>query len=262
MSFRYSTISNFYKCPKYYELKHIRGLSDGIEKSGDVAYGSSLHAAIQDLYEGGDGFDVFRAYWATYKDKDMEYSRLGFSELRDMGMAHIEIFRDEHMHKFVVLKDSEGEPLIERKMSGSIGTHNFSGTVDMVCRYKNLITAMDWKTAAYPYDTYKIHVNEQLYGYVHLLDQQLDVTVEQVAYGVFVKDPKNPRFQIKTAPVNAEVLANKLANIIAVCNNLESAKKGGVFTKNPTQCVVGKRVCPFYSKCHSSGGASGQGETP
>jgi hypothetical protein len=135
VSFRYSTISNFHKCQKYYEFKEVLGLSDGIEKSGDVAFGSCLHLGVQDLFEGGNGLDVFTAFWELQKPKDLEYSRLDWEALDRMGHDLLEIFRDEHIHKFMPLKDASGALMLECKMHGSIGQHQFSGTVDAVAEH-------------------------------------------------------------------------------------------------------------------------------
>lgn len=258
MSFRYSTISDYHKCGAYYELKHIRGLSDGIEKSGDVAFGSCIHLGVQDLFEGGNGFDVFEAYWDTYWTKDMEYSRLGWGELNKLGYLLLEIFRDEHMKKFSVLTDESGQALLERKMYGKMGKHAFAGTADCIATFKGLPSLVDWKTAAYPYDRYKLIHNEQIYGYVELAKQGLGLKLEQGVYGVAVKDPKNPRWQFKTAGITEEKLSSVVANIAATCDQIEATKK---FLRNPNMCVVGKRVCPFFDRCYSSGGANANEET-
>jgi hypothetical protein len=77
---------------------------------------------------------------------------------------------------------------------------------------------------------------------------------------VFVKDPKNPRFQVKKALVTSEKQQAVLANISAVCDQITIAKLAQVFTKNPSQCVVGKRVCPFFKRCQG-GERSGGEET-
>lgn len=258
MTFRYSTISDYHKCGAYYEFKHVKGLSDGIEKSGDVAFGSCIHLGVQDLLEGGDGLDVFRTYWGLKRLEDLVYSRYGAEELEQLGLDLLEIFRDEHMKKFEVLKDENGALLLERKMYGKMGKHAFAGTADCIATFKGLPSLVDWKTAAYPYDRFKLIHNEQIYGYVELARQGLGMKLEQGVYGVAVKDPKNPRWQFKTAGIADEKLASVVANIAATCDQIEATKR---FLKNPSACVVGKRVCPFFDKCYSSGGANANEET-
>lgn len=239
-AFRYSTLSDFHRCQQYYKLKHIDGLDDGLGKSADIVFGSCIHLGVQDLFEGGDGVTVYKTYWGLQKDKDLEYTRYGHEALEHIGTTLLEVFKDEHMKKF--------EPLhLERKMTTSLGKHTFSGTVDCIAKFKGKISVVDWKTAAYPYDQYKLVVNEQTYGYAHLAQQELGVDVEQLVYGVAIKDEKNPRWQFRTRPLNKVELEKKLANIKETCDTISKTKN---FLHNPNACVVGKRVCPFFERCH------------
>lgn len=250
-TYRYSTLSDAHKCLRYYELKHILGLDDGGDKSGDMAFGTCMHAAQQDLFEIGNGVDVFRAQWAEQKDKGLVYTRYSHEELAKLGPALIEIFRDEHLKHFqpVYL-----EKQLTTRLTPTIG---YSGTLDFLGQYKGVPSVVDWKTAGYPYDAYKIVVNEQMYGYAHLAKQELAYKAEQVVYGVAVKDLANPRWQFKKAPLTEQILTKKLANILAMCNTLACTK---VFYQNPSQCVVGKKICPFYSQCHAGGSLSQDGK--
>lgn len=255
--FRYSSIQDWYKCQSYYKYKHIDGLSDGGEKSGDMAFGSALHLAIQDLFEGGNGLDVFNMWWGLEESKGLEYTRLKHGDLAKMGADLISIFRDEQMRFFV-------PKALEQKMTTKLGNHLFSGTVDFIGTYKGIPSVVDWKTSAMPYSQHKIEVNEQMYGYAFMAERELGFKAEQVVYGVAVKDPKNPRWQMKVAKLAPEVLDSKLDNVQQVCNTIASTE---IYTKNPTQCATGSgysvRVCPFYSLCHKKGqdgaGEEGQG---
>lgn len=256
--FRYSSISDFYKCPQLYKLKHIDGLDDGGGKSGDMAFGTCLHLGVQDLFEGGDGITVFKAYWDTFQTKEMEYSRYGWDDLLTLGCQLIAIFRDEHLHKFVVANDPDGQPMLERKFHTNLGGHAFSGTIDFVGTYKGVPSVIDWKTAAYPYDAHKLVVNEQTWGYAYAAQTELGYPVQQVGYGVAVKDPKNPRWQFRTALVTPESLTKRLDNMIAVCNTISGTTQ---YTRNPLSCVQGKRLCAFFQNCHGGQGSGGKEET-
>lgn len=236
--YRYSSISDFYKCARYYKLKHIDGLDDGMGKSLDIYFGSCIHLGVQDLFEGGDGLSVFQTMF-NMKD-DLEQSRYGKDQLLKIGTDLLEIFRDEHMAKF---KPTH----LEHKMLIKLGKHDFSGVADFVGTYKDKLSIVDWKTAAYPYDQYKLIVNEQLYGYAHMVQETLGLKIEQVVYGVAVKDLQNPRWQFKTADLTQFELGKKLANIELTCNTISETKE---FTKNPSQCVVGKRVCAYFRECY------------
>ncbi len=241
---RYSSVSDYYRCPTYYKLKHIDGLDDGMGRSMDIALGSAVHLGVQDLFEGGNGVDVFKAYWGLEAEKGLEKSRYDHADLLKIGVALLEIFQSEHMGKF---KPTH----LEHKMLIRLGKHPYSGVADFVGTYRRngepLLSIVDWKTSAYPYDQYKLITNEQLYGYAHMVQETLGQEIKQVIYGVAVKDHQNPRWQFKTALLDQAVLKEKLANIELTCDNISETKK---FAKNPNACVVGKRVCPFYSKCY------------
>ena len=255
--FSYGQLMDWHKCQKYFYFKRVMGLSDGVELSGDVAFGSCLHLGIQDLFEGGDGVDMFTSYWGFQEEKNLEYSRYKHTDLLPLGQQLVEIFRDEHQKKFTPAScPKTGEPLIERRLEGRIGSHPFCGVVDLVGGFAGLLSAVDWKTAAYPYDAYKIVCNEQLYGYVELAKQDLGLAIEQVVYGVAVKDPKNPRWQFRKSAVTPEKLTIMLGNLEKACDAISSTTH---FIRNPGQCVVGKRICPFFQRCHGAGAHGGQG---
>jgi hypothetical protein len=239
--FRYSSVSDYYKCPRYFKLKHVDGLDDGMGKSLDIYYGSCIHLGVQDLFEGGNGVDVFRTMFDL--KTDLEKSRYGHDDLRKIGIDLLEIFQTEHMNKF---KPTH----LEHKMLIKLGKHDFSGVADFVGTYRDKLSIVDWKTAAYPYDQYKLIVNEQLYGYAHMVQETLGLKIEQVVYGVAVKDHQKPRWQFKAADLTQEVLDKKLANIELTCNTISETKE---FAKNPSQCVVGKRVCAFFEECYGKG---------
>lgn len=251
--FRYSTLQDWYKCPTYYKHKHIDGLSDGIEKSADVAFGSCLHLGMQDIFEDGNGVDVFRLYWSMHENKNLEYKRYGHEALDYIGTRLLERFVDEHKHKFKPIH-------LEEKMVGQMGGHAFSGTTDMIATYKGKLSVVDWKTSAMPYNKYKIRANEQMYGYASLARQKYNLNIEQLVYGVAIKDDKNPRWQFREEPLLPEVLEAKTNNIAQVCTQIASAS---IYVRNPSACVIGNKVCPFFNKCYGSGGNGGgeEGET-
>jgi hypothetical protein len=72
--FRYSTISDSHKCMRLYELKHILGMDDGLDKAGELKFGTAIHLGVQDLFEGGDGLHVFSTLWEMSRDSGLQYS--------------------------------------------------------------------------------------------------------------------------------------------------------------------------------------------
>jgi hypothetical protein len=245
--FRYSTIQTYLKCPQLYKLRHIDGLSDGSERNADLRFGTVMHLAIQDLFEGGDGLTVFSVYWATVMES-LDYGRLGWDDLNHIGRRLIEIFRDEHMSKFSAFS-------LELKQEQQLGKHWYSGTVDFLGEMKGVGSVVDWKTSAYPYDAYKIRCNEQMHGYAYLSSgymqaEGIPLGIEQLVYGVAIKDPKNPRWQFKVESLDSRKHQNAIDNIESICDKISEDTEAGKFHKNASSCVVGKNVCPFFERCH------------
>lgn len=238
--YRYSTLGDYNKCPKYYELKHLLKLDDGSDKSGDMAFGTALHLAIQDLFEGGNGHDVFNVFWEAATNKELEYTRYKHDELAEFGKEFIDLF---------VPKMSMFKPLhLEQKLMMPVtAEYGFSGTADFLGEFKGVKSVVDWKTSALPYTGYKIRCNEQMYGYAELAYNQLQFEAEQAVYVVFIKDHKNPRIQVKVTPLTREKVTKKLDNIKAICHDIHNRT---TYHKNSSQCVIGSRVCRFFNTCH------------
>lgn len=257
LPFRYSTLQDWHKCQMYYYFKHVLGLNDGGDKSGDMAFGTCIHTGVQDLLEGGDGIDVFSTYWGLQEAKGLTYTRLKHADLARVGVELLEVFRDEHMRHF---KPAHLEKKLVHALPNGIP---YSGTVDKIGTYKGVPSVVDWKTSAAPYGPHKIIVNEQMYGYAWLAEKELGFAAEQVVYGVAVKDPKNPRWQFRVQKLGKQIVNKQLTNIEATCDAITRAT---TFVRNPNQCVTGsygnERLCPFYERCHSqeddNGGEEGE----
>lgn len=238
--FRYSTISLFHKCPKYYELNQILGIPDDAEQSADMAFGTAIHAAMQAEFEDGNPIDAFRYQWDEVKLKtEMNYTRYRWEDLNTIGRELIARFQDYKKH-FIPAH-------LEQKLIAPLGQHLISGTVDFIGEYRGVPSVVDWKTSAMPYDAYKIRCNEQMYGYDYLAKEALGFEAKQLVYGVAIKDLKNPRWQFRTAPLTDLSRKKVLDNLGQLCDTIAGAKS---FHRNPQSCVIGKRVCPYFEYCH------------
>jgi len=58
---RYSQISDYYRCPRYYELRHIKKVPSGAPASAALHFGTACHLGVETFFEGGDGEAVFEA---------------------------------------------------------------------------------------------------------------------------------------------------------------------------------------------------------
>jgi hypothetical protein len=242
MKLSYSAVQNYYKCPQYFKYKNIDNLDDNSDKSADLAFGTALHMGLQDLYEGGTGIDCFNVYWNSLENSGLTYGRVGHRELENLGNVFIERFERLHKKKF--------EPMyIEQRVEVPKDGFIMAGTADLIAKYEGKVSVIDYKTAGYAYDKYKIIHNEQMYNYAYLVEKNYGIKVEQVVYVVFVKNPREPRIQIISKSLNDEKLNYMLSNMDNVCKRILKDKENNDFTRNPSSCVIGKNVCPFFNLC-------------
>lgn len=238
-TFRYSTISDAYKCFKYYELKHIHKLPDGSERNADLKFGTALHLAIEDLFLGGNGIDVFNIFWNAER-LNLDYGRLPFNILSDLGNTFIERFERLHFKHFMPL-------FLEQKGEVFLDKYKLTGTVDFLGKYKDVPSIVDWKTSSYPYEKEKLIINEQMYGYNLMAQANHGFKAKQHVYVVFVKNPKEPRIQVITREVTEEKMTEVVDNIKLMCEDINIRSK---FPKNRNSCMMGKRKCSYFSTCY------------
>lgn len=240
-SFRYSTISDAYKCFKYYELKHVLGLKDGSDKNADLKFGTALHLAIQDMFEGGNGLDVFNIFWNAEEKNGLVYGRLPHGVLNDIGNTLLERFNRLHLKHFNMA-------YIEKKMQASLGPYKLTGTVDFIGEYKGVKSIVDWKTGGYPYEKEKLIINEQMYGYNAMARESLGYEAQQHVYVVFVKNPKEPRIQVLTKEISLSNINTMLDNVKSMCDEVSNRTN---FPMNRNSCMMGKYKCSFFNKCYN-----------
>lgn len=238
MQHRYSNLYTWHKCQKYFELNRIQGIPDGSDKNADLAFGSAIHLAIEDLYAGGDGHEVFTTYMDSLKD--MEYGRIKYDALVDMGHQFIDIFRDEHM-KDIVPEHQE----VRMSWEYPRGVH-VAGTADVLGTYKGVKCVLDWKTSAQPYDAFKIVTNPQMYLYSDMAKKSLGFEATKIVYIVFVKDPKNPRIQVRQRDITDCDIKSQVDNVLEIFHTIQNTE---TFTKNTDSCKTWNGLCPYFDRC-------------
>jgi hypothetical protein len=239
---RYSNLYTWHKCQKYFELNRIQGIPDGSDKNGDMAFGSAMHLAIEDLYAGGDGHEVFMTYMDTLKD--MEYGRLKFDDLVWMGKQFINRFQEDVMKDIVPVHQ-------EVRMStsykyGDDEVIEVAGTADVLGTYKGEKCVLDWKTSSQPYDAYKIVTNPQMYLYADMANKSLGFEAKKIVYVVFIKDPKNPRIQVRQRDVTDCDIKKQVDNVLEIFRTIQNTE---VFTKNTDSCKTWNGLCPYFERC-------------
>ncbi len=233
----YSVLSQFQRCPKLYELAQIRKLPEEGPPSGDMAFGSAMHCALQASLEGDDPYAGFANYWNAIKGKPYTYGRYDWGAYEGMGPAFIDKFQT-YQYKHIVPVSVE-----ERLAHQYVGVP-FEGTPDVIGYYKGVLSVIDFKTSASRYDKSKIESNAQMPLYAWLSHQTLAQTPLQRVYIVFVKYDLS--IQTLVAPLTSQEISASMENSWQWAIDIDTRK---VFPKNTQGCVLGSYKCGYYNHC-------------
>lgn len=235
----YSKLQVANDCLHKYDLQFNKGIPLPSEASGDLEFGTAVHAALNAALNGEDAQETFNVYWNTLAGKELTWSRFGYNDLAHKAATFIERFEKLH------LKHLTPNSLTDTRLSGTIGGFKFEGTPDFVGDYKGKLTVLDFKTSGYVYDKRKIDINEQMYIYASLASQALNKPIEQIVYMVFVKN--ETRIQVVTKELDNKALVTALLNVAQQCQLVEDTT---MWPQNRNSCIKGPFVCPFYKRCH------------
>lgn len=244
---RYSELSDYYKCPKFYELRYVLKVASDQLPSASLLFGTAMHAALEEYLRGGDGTVTFQAFWEAERGKPITYyNGETWEGLLDDGQVLLARFQRLH------LKHLEPQ-FLEVKLDGSYQGQPLSGTCDMAGKYKGVDSVIDFKTSAKPYEKDKIRTSEQMYIYNHMLMEAHNFNARQHVYMVFKKSYLSavPSIQVITREVPVSELISVMANVGAVA---EEITKRSLFTKNKNSCMMGKYKCEMWSHCYKRDG--------
>lgn len=240
----YSAINTAYKCPRLYQYQYVDKLPPDADSkdSGDLHFGTAVHAGLQALLEGDNGLEVFASYWESIRDKDLAYSRFKWTDLKVMGETFITRFERLHLKKF---KNVTCEETIEVPFLDGL----LYGTPDVRCDYDGVRSIVDFKTSGQPYDKDKIVTSEQFGIYKLLAQKKHDDIINQYVYYVFVKQPE-PRIQVITYSPSTDEYVSMIENVSHVASELHLKEK---HSQNRNGCIMGGRRCQYWSRCYGAG---------
>lgn len=245
-SFWFSKISDSQTCLRLYRYKHIDKVKLEEELSADLEFGTAMHAALHQILKGGDGEAAFTSHWEFARDLGLDYGRLQHDQLREIGLRLLTRFKRLHAKKFKPFK-------MEERAFATIEGLSLEGTPDFVGEFEGVPSIVDYKTSAYRYDKQKIVCDAQMPLYARLAELAWGYAVQQRVYVVFVKDAKDPSIQIIKSPLTPMIVNDSIVNVIETCQDLQNRKS---FPMNTKACVVGARVCPFFSTCFRNQGVN------
>lgn len=241
-AYNYSALSTAYRCQMLYKHLYIDKLTPEGPKSGDMAFGSAIHLAIETmLKQGGDWELDFKLFWEAEKLKDNTYTRNDWKALEEQGIKLLSRFERLHLKKFKPF-------MIEQTLTGTIRDIQLYGTPDFVGEYEGVRSVVDFKTAGYRYPKERLFTSEQMLLYTHLVNQSLkEDYVKQLVYIVFIKG-NEPSIQTLVRTVDKEDLKQALSNIDMQACQLRELETTQLYTKNYNGCANGGK-CQFFSKC-------------
>lgn len=238
LSFRYSGLDTAHRCLYKYKRIYVdKAEFDGLG-TGDTHFGTAMHAGLEATLTGSSSEQVFEIYWDSIKDQKLAYSRFGWAPLKSMGLRLLDRFERLHKKNF--------EPfMLEQQMSGTIGKHTVTGTVDYLGLYKGLPSVLDFKTSNRTYEKEKIIIGEQMPIYYELARQAHKYEAKQLVYFVFVKS--EDKIQTLTLPVKRGWMHDRLTNVRLMCDELATRES---FPRNPNSCMMGSFKCPLFNECY------------
>lgn len=212
MIFRYSMLDAYTQCPL--KFKHDY-LEEKVTQKESLAlkFGSALHLAFKEHYDGGSALDTFGMYWNSIKIEGKE--RYSWDDLNKLA-------NEDFIPNFIKLHAKKITP-IEKELEISIpflDSHTLQGTIDLVCEVDGKLSILDYKTSSQPYKASKIIRNPQMYIYAYLYYKKTGKLPEQLIYKVFVK--YGGRIQTIIEPLTFDKLNAIMGNVELICKDILS----------------------------------------
>lgn len=247
----YSNYTALRRCGQFYKLSVLDKIPQPMQVHFE--FGSALHAGLNTALETHDqeaAMDVFQAYWESVAGKGMTYERHSHDQLGEMGVKFSARFTAKYARDMKLIT---GEKRMFAKFSlpvyglGSpkIVDYDLEGTPDALVEWGGKNVLLDFKSSAYNYEPEKTDISLQLNLYAWLLEQN-GFKVDEMCYFVFNKGTTTIQTPYRV-PYDRAKAVSMIEDMVAYF-----ARNVGYYEKNPTACIMGKQVCPYFSKCFSA----------
>lgn len=179
-SWSYSAYSSALNCLYCFHQQYIlEKKQEGLE-SADLVFGTSIHSAVNSIWSGENGLDVFNLFWGTQNPAQLEYTRFQYDELATMGAKFCNRFQNKYADRFKMQRG-------ELRLHGAYNRVKLNGQFDFYGTLDDKLSLLDLKTSAYNYPLDKRLTALQLNLYAYLLMQNGFKAPEQLGYVVLVK---------------------------------------------------------------------------
>jgi hypothetical protein len=148
MTFSYSQISQFLRCPRSYRYRYLDGWREK-ESRAALCFGRSFEKALGAFFEREDAGAVLFREWGAYRDVSLEYTHGDdWERLLRQGIALLEKFARDNRIWIRLPKQNMQTKLVRTLPNG----HEFVAYVDAIGQLDGTRRLLEWKTtsARYP----------------------------------------------------------------------------------------------------------------
>ena len=148
MTFSYSQISQFLRCPRSYRYRYLDGWREK-ESRATLCFGRAFEKALAAFFEHQDAGAVLFKEWGAYRDVPLEYSHGDdWDRLLRQGVALLEQFARDNRIRVRKPKRNTQKKILRKLSRGN----DFIAYVDAVGDLDGTRRLLEWKTtsARYP----------------------------------------------------------------------------------------------------------------
>jgi len=147
VTFSYSQISQFLRCPRSYRYRYLDGWREKDSRAA-LCFGRSFERALAAFFEGQDPGAVLFKEWGTYRDVPLEYSHGDdWERLLRQGIALLEQLARDNRIRVPQPKQNLQKKIVRPLSNG----HEFVAYVDAIGQLDGQRRLLEWKTTSTRY---------------------------------------------------------------------------------------------------------------
>ena len=216
MTFSYSQISQYLRCPRSYRYRYLDGWREK-ETRASLCFGRSFEKALAAFFEGDDPGAVLFKEWGAYRDVQLEYSHGDdWERVLRQGIAMLEQFARENRIRIGQPKRNMQKKIVRQLSSGN----EFVAYVDAIGNLDGTRRLLEWKTTStrYPVEPEGLTSLE-----LQLVCYSWIAGISDVAIVAFVRK-RVPEIQYLVASITEKQRREFGQQVEAVIGQIESAQ--------------------------------------
>ena len=149
MTFSYTQVSQYLRCPRSYRFRYLDGWRERDSRAA-LCFGRCFERAIAAFFEGEDAGAVLFSEWGAYREAALEYAHGDdWERLLRQGIGLLEQFARDNRIRIRRPKQDLQKKIVRSLASG----HEFVSYVDAIGQLDGTPRLLEWKTtsARYPH---------------------------------------------------------------------------------------------------------------